>query len=91
LCGSAVHPLLTCRPPAAPTQATSGTKRDVQIAQGETLLPEATSRIVLAEACVQALTLACTENQAYELGTTEGAGPEDDAARWEALYSAANQ
>ena len=73
------------------TQATSGTKRDVQIATGETLLPESTSRIVLAEACVQALLLTCTENRAYELGTTEGPGPEDDEARWEALYTAANQ
>lgn len=68
-------------------KATSGTKRDVEVAQGETLLPEATSRISLAEACVQALSLTCTENQAYELASTEGPGPEEDKAQWEKLFT----
>jgi len=68
-------------------QATSGTKRQVEIAQGETLLPEATSRIVLAEACVQVLGLQETENEEYEIGSTEGPGPESDVAKWEELFS----
>jgi len=61
----------------------------VQIDQGDKLLPEATSRIVLAEACVQALLLTCTENQAFELGSTEGAGPQEDSSKWEKLFVAA--
>ena len=51
------------------------------------MTPEATSRIVVAEAAVQALTQACTVSGAYELGSTEGEGPGEDAAAWEALFT----
>lgn len=70
-------------------QATSGTKRAVQLATGDSLTPEATSRLVVAEAAVQSLALPCTLGEAFELGSTEGEGPGDDAASWEALFAGA--
>jgi hypothetical protein len=43
-----------------------------------------------AEACVQALGLACAENQAYALASTEGQGPGQDKAMWQQLFEACN-
>jgi len=72
-------------------KATSGTKRAVQVEEGDELLPEATSRLVVAEACVQALGMECTEGRAYVLASTEGEGPGQDAESWTALFAGANK
>ncbi|KAH8948653.1 hypothetical protein BDL97_11G105100 [Sphagnum fallax] len=71
-------------------QATSGTRRDVIIDQGDTLIGE-TSRIVVAEACVQALDLPCTIGQTYEINSIEGVGPGKDKAKWETLFKGAHK
>lgn len=71
-------------------KATSGTKRAVQVEEGDELLPEATSRLVVAEACVQALDMDCTEGRAYVLASTEGDGPGQDTASWAALFAGAS-
>ncbi|XP_024402564.1 uncharacterized protein At5g02240 [Physcomitrium patens] len=66
-------------------KATSGTRRDVIIGQGDNLVGEA-SRVVVAEACIQALDIPCTIGQTYEISSVEGEGPGKDTARWEALF-----
>jgi hypothetical protein len=71
-------------------QATSGTRRDVIIDQGDTLIGEA-SRIVVAEACVQALDLPCTIGQTYEINSIEGVGPGKDKVKWETLFKGAHK
>jgi uncharacterized protein YbjT (DUF2867 family) len=71
-------------------QATSGTRHDVIIDQGDTLMGE-TSRIVVAEACVQALDLPCTIGQTYEINSIEGVGPGKDKAKWETLFKGAHK
>ena len=69
-------------------KATSGTRRNVQIGGGDdVLLPEATSRLVVAEAACAALATASTVNRAYELGSTEGDGPGSDINKWTALFN----
>ena len=69
-------------------KATSGTKRAVQIGGGDdVLLPEATSRLVVAEAACAALQTSGTARRAYELGTTEGDGPGRDLDAWTALFA----
>ena len=67
-------------------KATSGTKRDVQIGTGDVLLPEATSRIVVAEAACAALEIPSTAGRAFELGSTEGDGPGGDLEKWRRLF-----
>ena len=71
-------------------RATSGTRRFAEVAAGDTLLPEETSRIVVADAAVAALTLASTVSGEYCVGTKEGEGPGSDAGKWDALFEAAN-
>ncbi|OIW18857.1 hypothetical protein TanjilG_25300 [Lupinus angustifolius] len=51
-------------------RATAGQRRAVLIGQGDKLVGEA-SRIVVAEACIQALDLEITENQVYEISSVE--------------------
>ncbi|KAK3257043.1 hypothetical protein CYMTET_33854, partial [Cymbomonas tetramitiformis] len=70
-------------------KATSGTKRDVQLGCGDTLLPEATSRIVCAEACVQVLGLEATAGEAFEIGSVEGDGPGENIDQWAELFAKA--
>jgi len=71
-------------------RATSGTKRAVQIGGGDdVLLPEATSRLVVAEAACAALEIDSTRDRAFELGSTEGEGPGSDVDAWRALFDAA--
>ena len=71
-------------------RATSGTKRAVQIGGGDdVLLPEATSRLVVAEAACAALEIDSTLGRAFELGSTEGEGPGSDVDAWRALFDAA--
>ena len=69
-------------------KATSGARRDVQIGGGDDkLLPEATSRLVVAEAACAALVCASAAGRAYELGSTEGGdGPQDDVQKWQKLF-----
>ena len=71
-------------------RATSGTKRAVQIGGGDdVLLPEATSRLVVAEAACAALQIESTVGRAFELGSTEGEGPGSDLEAWRALFDSA--
>ncbi|KAK9817215.1 hypothetical protein WJX72_011179 [[Myrmecia] bisecta] len=70
-------------------QATSGTRRDVQMSPREDLDGE-TSRLTVAEALVQALALPETEDRVYSLTSTEGDGPGSDTAKWRALFSKCN-
>ncbi|XP_054784300.1 sanguinarine reductase-like isoform X2 [Prosopis cineraria] len=69
-------------------KATAGQRRAVLIGQGDKLVGEA-SRIVVAEACIQALDIECTEGKVYEINSVEGEGPGSDAARWQELFRAA--
>ncbi|KAK7350557.1 hypothetical protein VNO77_09305 [Canavalia gladiata] len=68
-------------------KATAGQRRAVLIGQGDKLVGEA-SRIVVAEACVQALDLEVTENQVYEVNSVEGEGPGNEAMKWQELFEA---
>ncbi|KAJ1427858.1 hypothetical protein SESBI_09240 [Sesbania bispinosa] len=70
-------------------KATAGQRRAVLIGQGDKLVGEA-SRIVVAEACVQALDPAVTENQVYEISSVEGEGPGNEAQKWQELFETAN-
>ncbi|KAL2653262.1 hypothetical protein R1flu_021390 [Riccia fluitans] len=70
-------------------KATAGTRRDVIIGQGDKLIGEA-SRIIVAEACVKALDLECTDGQTYEISSVEGEGPGKDLSKWEKLFLAAH-
>ncbi|KAI9087144.1 hypothetical protein K1719_030908 [Acacia pycnantha] len=69
-------------------KATAGQRRAVLIGQGDKLVGEA-SRIVVAEACIQALDIEFTEGKVYEINSVEGEGPGTDAARWQELFKAA--
>ncbi|XP_027906907.1 uncharacterized protein At2g37660, chloroplastic [Vigna unguiculata] len=69
-------------------KATAGQRRAVLVGQGDKLVGEA-SRIVVAEACVQALDLEVTENQVYEINSVEGEGPGNEAEKWKELFEAA--
>eukprot|EP00976_Prorocentrum_cordatum_P034163 694545-Prorocentrum_minimum.AAC.8 len=75
-----------------PTEAaTPPNKPSYVVEEGDELLPEATSRIVVAEACVQAINMSNTEGRAYVIASTEGEGPEEDTAKWTKLFTAANK
>jgi hypothetical protein len=58
----------------------------VELAPTDSLFGEA-SRIAVAEAAVQALRLASTENRAFALASVEGDGPGQDAGKWDKLFS----
>ena len=70
-------------------RATSGTRRAVDLVEGDTLTPEETSRIAVADCAVAALSSANAENRAFCLGTREGAGPGSDAGAWDTLFASA--
>ncbi len=70
-------------------RATSAERRSVQLALDDTLNPQASSRLVVAEAAVQALLCAAAEGKAFDVGSGEGEGPAADTAAWQALFSAA--
>eukprot|EP00250_Pteridium_aquilinum_P003971 c14228_g1_i1 orf=114-1169(+) len=70
-------------------KATAGTRRRVVIGQGDKLVGEV-SRIVVAEACIQALSIDCTCGKIYEVNSVEGDGPGTDQKRWEALFTQAH-
>jgi hypothetical protein len=71
-------------------KATSGERRAVEVEKGDSLLPEETSRIVVADAAVASLRLPSPANQSYCMGTKEGDGPKDDLGKWEAVFNEAN-
>jgi nucleoside-diphosphate-sugar epimerase len=68
-------------------RATSGEKRDVQLATGDTLSPQASSRLVVAEAALQALCCAGAARRDFDVGSTVGAGPGADPEKWESLFA----
>lgn len=70
-------------------KATAGQRRAVLVGQGDKLVGEA-SRVVVAEACVQALDLEVTENQIYEVNSVEGEGPGNEAKKWQELFEGAH-
>ncbi|CAL0305987.1 unnamed protein product [Lupinus luteus] len=70
-------------------KATAGQRRAVLIGQGDKLVGEA-SRIVVAEACIQALDLEITENQVYEISSVEGEGPGNEVQKWQELFQGAH-
>ncbi|XP_057955656.1 uncharacterized protein At2g37660, chloroplastic isoform X7 [Malania oleifera] len=69
-------------------KATAGQRRAVLIGQGDKLVGEA-SRIVVAEACLQALDIQFTEGEIYEINSVVGEGPGSDPQKWQELFKAA--
>lgn len=71
--------------------ATSGNRQKIIISQGDKLLGE-TSRIIVAEACVEALKLDCTINQTFEIINQVGKDeiPDHDKLLfWQTLFTRA--
>ncbi|KAL6284347.1 hypothetical protein ACE6H2_015276 [Prunus campanulata] len=69
-------------------KATAGQRRAVLIGQGDKLVREV-SRLVVAEACIQALDIECTEGKTFEVNSVEGEGPGSDQQKWRELFKAA--
>lgn len=69
-------------------RATAGERRAVVIGQGDKLVGEV-SRLVVAEACIQALDIESTEGQIYEINSVKGEGPGSDPLKWKELFGAA--
>lgn len=69
-------------------KATAGERRAVLMGQGDKLIGEV-SRIVVAEACIQALDMEFTEGEIYEINSVEGEGPRSDPQKWRELFKAA--
>ncbi|XP_006651386.2 protein TIC 62, chloroplastic [Oryza brachyantha] len=68
-------------------KATAGERRAVVMGQGDKLVGEA-SRLVVAEACVQALDIDFTEGQIYEINSVKGEGPGSDPEKWKEQFRA---
>ncbi|PKU83223.1 sanguinarine reductase [Dendrobium catenatum] len=71
-------------------QATAGKRRAVVIGKGDKLVGEV-SRLVVAEACIQALDIEFTEGKIYEINSIEGEGPGNDQEKWRELFKAAEE
>ncbi|XP_022873051.1 uncharacterized protein At5g02240 [Olea europaea var. sylvestris] len=71
-------------------KATAGERRAVVIDQGDKLVGEV-SRLVVAEACIQALDIDFTEGQIYEINSVQGEGPGNDTQKWKDLFRAAQK
>ncbi|XVF19337.1 hypothetical protein REPUB_Repub11eG0102000 [Reevesia pubescens] len=69
-------------------KATAGQRRAVVIGQGDKLVGEA-SRLVVAEACIQALDIEFTEGKIYEINSVKGEGPGADPEKWQELFKTA--
>uniref|UniRef100_A0A2N9J8K8 NAD(P)-binding domain-containing protein n=1 Tax=Fagus sylvatica TaxID=28930 RepID=A0A2N9J8K8_FAGSY len=69
-------------------KATAGKRRAVVIGQGDKLVGEV-SRLVVAEACIQALDIEFTLGKIYEINSVEGDGPDSDPQKWQELFKAA--
>ena len=70
-------------------RATSGSRRSAVLERGDDLLPEETSRIVVADAAVAALRIDEAVDGAFCLGTEEGDGPGADEEKWRELFASA--
>jgi hypothetical protein len=70
-------------------RATSSERRSVQLATDDTLNAKESSRLVVAEAAVQALRSAEALGKAFDVGSSEGAGPGADEAAWDKLFATA--
>lgn len=74
-------------------KATSGNRQKIIIGQGDKLNGE-TSRIIVAEACVEAMKLDCTINQTFEIVNQSGKNeiPENDKLLfWQKLFTETQQ
>ncbi|ESQ54037.1 hypothetical protein EUTSA_v10025684mg [Eutrema salsugineum] len=69
-------------------KATAGERRAVVIGQGDKLVGEV-SRLVVAEACIQALDIEFTQGKAYEINSVKGDGPGSDTEKWRELFKVA--
>ncbi|XP_020150768.1 uncharacterized protein At5g02240 [Aegilops tauschii subsp. strangulata] len=69
-------------------KATAGERRAVEIGQGDKLVGEA-SRLVVAEACIQALDIESTQGKIYEISSVKGEGPGSHQQKWKQLFAAA--
>ncbi|KAL4561283.1 hypothetical protein LXL04_033447 [Taraxacum kok-saghyz] len=69
-------------------KATAGERRAVLIGQGDKLVGEV-SRLVVAEACIQALDIDFTQGQIYEINSVPGDGPGNNTEKWKELFKAA--
>ncbi|GMH13022.1 hypothetical protein Nepgr_014863 [Nepenthes gracilis] len=69
-------------------RATAGKRQAVIIGQGDKLVGEV-SRLVVAEACIQALDVESTEGEIFEINSVEGDGPGSDPQIWQELFNAA--
>lgn len=69
-------------------KATAGERRAVVIGQGDKLVGEV-SRLVVAEACIQALDIDFTEGETFEINSVKGDGPGSDPQKWRELFDAA--
>lgn len=69
-------------------KSTAGERRAVVVGQGDKLVGEV-SRLVVAEACIQALDIECTQGQIYEINSVEGEGPGSDPEKWKELFELA--
>ncbi|EXB68484.1 hypothetical protein L484_001841 [Morus notabilis] len=68
-------------------KATAGQRRAVLIGRGDKLVGEV-SRLVVAEACIQALDIEFTRGKIYEINSIEGEGPGSDQQKWRELFEA---
>ncbi|KAJ9558880.1 hypothetical protein OSB04_013494 [Centaurea solstitialis] len=55
---------------------------------GDKLVGEV-SRLVVAEACIQALDIDFTQGQIYEINSVPGDGPGSDTEKWKEIFKAA--
>ncbi|KAJ1688379.1 hypothetical protein LUZ63_019769 [Rhynchospora breviuscula] len=69
-------------------KATAGERRAVILDQGDNLVGEV-SRLVVAEACIQAMDIEFTEGQIYEINSVKGEGPGCDPVKWRDLFKSA--
>ncbi len=74
-------------------QATSGNRQKIIVGQGDKLLGE-TTRIIVAEACVESLKLDCTINQTFEIINQAGKNEisdNDKSLFWQTLFTTAQE
>ncbi|KAK9692299.1 hypothetical protein RND81_09G254800 [Saponaria officinalis] len=69
-------------------KATAGERRAVLIGQGDKLVGEV-SRLVVAEACIQALDIESTQGEIFEINSIKGDGPGSDPQKWRELFDTA--
>ena len=70
-------------------KATSGTRRAVDLVEGDTLTPEETSRIAVADCAVASLGTRSARRTARFAWDEGGTGPGSDEGEWEKLFASA--